>query len=399
MDLLHYDRFARKARVFGALERRYLNEVLRRGKLSLFYNPGSMVERFQQAFAKYTGAKAALARNNGMCALAEAVSVSGAGVGTEVLCDSIVHFGALAALYFNAVPRFVDVERDTYLMDPASLEANVTPNARAVIVTHLWGLPARIDAIRRICDRHGLFLIEDCAHAVGAYWKGRHVGTVGDIGMFSFQEFKQLSTGDGAMLTLRNRKLAHNMENVWAFSGESPRFMTLNWRMNELTAAMGLAQLQRVDRIVQQYYNVTLRLFNAAIEGCAWLKPRQVPPEAVQAGYWFACTWEGAKHGLSYRRFQALNKSLNLGLRFGFNQTAPYEFEFFKKARAYGHGCPQKCPYYTARSRYVYRRGLCPVVEDLMPRLVTANLIFLSVEEAEQQAGRLRKAIAIMNRG
>jgi hypothetical protein len=123
------------------------------------------------------------------------------------------------------------------------------------------------------------------------------VGTFGDVGMFSFQEFKQLSTGDGAMLTLKDAELADKMENVWAFSGESPTMMTLNWRMNEMTAAMGLAQLQRVDHIVKDYYNVTLGILNEAIKGCAWLRPRKIPKETVQSGYWFACAWEGDKHG------------------------------------------------------------------------------------------------------
>ncbi len=342
---MEYQHFAKEIRGFDDLEMGLFREVLDRGKLSVFFNEGGMVERFQKAFAEYTGAKLALARNNGMCALAEAITVSGAGTGTEVLVDPIVHFGALASLYYNSVPRFVDIDPDTYLMDPESLKANITPNAKAVICTHLWGLPARIDEIRTICDEHGLFLIEDCAHAVGARWNGQHVGTFGDIGMFSFQEFKQLSTGDGAMVTLNNEELANNLENVWAFSGESPTMMTLNWRMNEMTAAMGLAQLQRVDNILQNYYNVTLKIFNDAIADCDWLKTRLVPDQAVQSGYWFACTFQGDKQGLDYNRFKELNDELDIGLRFGFNETAPYEFDFFKNAKAYGHQCPMKCPH------------------------------------------------------
>jgi dTDP-4-amino-4,6-dideoxygalactose transaminase len=395
-----YEKFAKKIRRFGPNEIKYFKEVLGRGRLSIFENEGGLVDQFENAFAKYTGAKVALARTNGMAGLADAMSVSGAGVGNEVLCDPVVHFGALAATYMNAVPRFVDIDPDTYNMDPESLEANITPNARAVIVTHLWGLPARVDEIRRICRKHKLFLIEDCAHAVGAYWKGRHVGTFGNIGMFSFQEYKQLSTGDGAMLTLNDRKLAYQMENVWKFSGESPVIMTLNWRMNEMTAAVGLAQLRRVDDIVQNYYNKTLRIYNDAIQDCSFLKQRVVPKSAVQAGYWFACTWQGDKLGLSCARFKQLNKKMNLGLRFGFNNTAPYEFDFFRNARAYGkYKCPILCPHYIKKSNYRYRKGLCPVVEDVMPRLVTVNLIFKPVEEAKRDAEKLRKAVDIMERG
>jgi perosamine synthetase len=399
MEMRDYGRFARTIRGFDDLELGYFREVLERGKLSIFENPGSMVERFQTAFAKYVGAEHALARCNGMAALAEAVTVSGAGVGTEVLVDSVVHFGAVAAIYFNSVPRFVDIDPETYCMDPASLRANITPLSKAVIVTHLWGLPARIDEIRDICREHDLFLIEDCAHAVGTRWKGRHVGTFGDIGMFSFQEYKQLSTGDGAMNVVRDAALADAMENVWAFSGESPQMMTLNWRMNEMTAAMGLAQLQRVDNIVQNTYTASLKTLNDAITGCRWLKPRLVPKEAVQTGYWFACTWQGDKHGLDYARFKALNEELAIGLRFGFNQTAPYEFDFFRDAKAYGRQCPNKCPFYTAKSQYAYRKGLCPSVEDVMPRLITVSLIFLPLDEARRTADKLRKAIDLMERG
>src|SRR5512138_875532 len=161
-------------RTYGDLELGYVKEVLERGQLG-WITPGGMQEQFEKAFAKFTGAKVAMSRNNAMNGLAEAISVSGAGTATEVLCDPIVHFGALAAVWFNAVPRFVDVEYDTYNMDPASLRANITDLSRAVIVTHHWGYPARIDEIRQICDEHNLFLIEDCAHAVGCYYKGKHV--------------------------------------------------------------------------------------------------------------------------------------------------------------------------------------------------------------------------------
>ena len=385
-------------RTYDDLELGYVKEVLERGQLG-WITPGGMQEQFEKAFAKFVGAKVAMSRNNAMNGLAEAISVSGAGAATEVLCDPIVHFGALAAVWFNAVPRFVDVEYDTYNMDPESLLANITDLTRAVIVTHHWGYPARIDEIRQICDEHGLFLIEDCAHAVGCYYQGKHVGTFGDLGVFSFQEFKQLSTGDGGMSITNDEALADKMRNVWCFSGESPAFMTLNWRMNEVTAAIGLAQLQRVQGYLDNVYNVTLGILNDAIKGCAWLKTRAVLPGSQVAGYWWACTWEGDKHGLSYDRFKQLNEELKIGLRFGFNQTPPYEFEFFRGSTVYKHpDCPIRCPYYVYKSDYRYVQGLTPVTEDLMPRLVTAGLIFLEVAQAREMAEKLHEAIYLMEK-
>lgn len=257
---------------------------------------------------------------------------------------------------------------------------------------------AEIDKIRDICRKHNLFLIEDCAHAVGAHWQGRHAGTYGDLGVFSFQEFKQLSTGDGGMTISNNGQLLHNMADVWAFSGELPLFMTLNFRMNAPTAAIGLAQLHKVDSILTTY-NETLAILNGAIQGCAWLKPRHVPAEAQVAGYWFACAWDGDKHGLDYNRYKQINNQLKIGLRFGFNEVAPYEYDFFREATIYRHpDCPIRCPIYAARSPYRYKRGLCPNVESVMPRLVTARLIFLTVEDAKLMAEKLHQAIRLMEK-
>jgi perosamine synthetase len=391
--------FVKKLRRFGEPELTYLRQVLDKGVMSIFEVENGMVERFEKAFAKYAGAKAAQAKANAMVGLAEAVSVSGAGVGTEVICDPIVHFGALATFYFNAVPRFADINPNTYNMDPVSLEANITENTKAVIVTHLWGQMADMEKIRAICKKHNLFLIEDCAHTVGAYWKNKHAGTWGDLGVFSFQEYKQLSTGDGAMTITNNSALMDKMANVWAFSGESPHFMTLNYRMTAVTAAIGLAQLEKVDDIVQNTYNKTLKILNDAIKGCKWLKPRLVPAEATVAGYWFACAWEGDKFGLDYNRFKKINDDMKIGLRFGFNEVAPYEYDFFREAHAYNHpDCPVRCPIYTGKSNYRYKKGLCPNVEEVMPRLVTVRLIFLSIEDAKRMAEKLHEAIRKMEK-
>ncbi len=388
---------ARELRKLGDLELKYLAEVMQSETLSNYISEQSMARRFEDAFAKKVGARKAMAKNAAMSGLCEAVSVSGAGPGFEVLCDPIVHFGGLAAIFFNAVPRFVDVKKDTYNMDPDSLLANITPESKAVIVTHLWGQSAEIDTIAEICREKELFLIEDCAHGINARWKGKHVGTFGDLGVFSFQEFKQLSTGDGGMTVTNNEALFERMRTSWWFSGESPRFVYINYRMNEVTAAVGFAQLQKVDEITASY-NRTLGILNEAIAGCEWLKPRNVPPGAEMTGYWWSCTWEGDKHGLSYERFKQLEQEMKIGLRFGFNHYPAQEFPFFRESTAYRThpDCPVRCPLYTRKSNYRYTWDLTPVCQDLMPRLITVNLIFLSIPAAEAMAEQLRAAIGKM---
>ncbi len=385
------------ARVFGDLEMQYLKEVLDSGKLGWYHEEGSMTTRFEQAFAKKVGVKFGITRNSAMTALAQAVSVSGAGTGTEVICDPIVHFGAVATLYFNAVPRFADVRYDTYLMDPASVRANITDKTKALIVTNLWGLCAELDEIRKICDEHGIFMIEDCAHNMGSYWKGKHAGTYGDLNCFSFQQGKHLPTGDGGMMTIDRADLYDKLYNEWAFSGESPAFLTLNFRMNEMTAAVGLGQLQRLDGYIEEYTQ-SLHIFDEAIRDCKWLRNRHVPSEAVQSGYIWVCAWEGDKHGLDYGRFQQVVQELSLPLRFGFTGAPAYTFDIFKVSTAYHQpDCPVRCPFYT--SDYRYRDGLCPTAEDLIPRLVMSGLIEVSPAEARKRADLLRQAIRITEKG
>ncbi|NLE46108.1 MAG: hypothetical protein GX620_15420 [Chloroflexi bacterium] len=385
------------AREFGELELGYLREVLASGHLGWYHEENSMTTRLERAFAEKTGVGYGIARNSAMTALAQAVSISGAGVGTEVICDPIVHFGAVAALYFNAVPRFADIKYGTYLMDPESVRANITDKTRALIVTNLWGLCAELDGIRSICDEHGIFMIEDCAHSVGSYWKGKHAGSYGDLGCFSFQQSKHIPTGDGCVMTTNRADLYDRLYNEWAFSGESPAFLTLNFRMNEMTAAVGLAQLQRVDGYLEEY-NENLRTMNEAIADCAWLRNREVPADAVQSGYAWACLWEGDHHGLEHERFKQVVADLGLPLRFGFNQTPAYNYDIFKVSTAYGHpDCPVRCPFY--KSDYRYQDGICPVAEDLIWRIVNAGIMQVPSDDVRERADLLRKAIRITEKG
>ncbi len=382
-------------RIFGDREMAYLQEVMDSGVLGWAHQRDMQVDRFEREFAAFVGADWGIARNSAMTGLAIAVAVADAGVGDEVLCDSTVHFGAVAAVAMNAIPRFVDIDPRTWLMDPESLRANISEQSKAVIVTNLWGQCAALDEIRAICDEHDLFMIEDCAHSLLSYWDGQHSGTFGDLGVFSFQQGKQLPTGDGGMMVTDDPALYQRLYDEWAFSGESPAYMVLNYRMNEMTAAVGRAQLERVAGYIATY-NESLAIMEQAIEGCAWLQPRLRPERARVTSYAWSCLWDGDRYGLDHDRFRQLCAEHGAAVRFGFNQVPPYQFDFFRVSTIYGDPrCPVRCP--LAPGSYDYRDGLCPNAEHVLPRLISANSM-REPESAREWAEHLRAAIEAMER-
>ncbi|MDH7571415.1 MAG: DegT/DnrJ/EryC1/StrS family aminotransferase, partial [Armatimonadota bacterium] len=316
---------------------------------------------------------------------------------TEVICDPIVQFGGIAALNEMATPVFADVDPDTLLIDPESVRQRISERTRALIVTHLWGLCAPMDTLRALCDEHGIFLIEDCAHTICSYWKGKHAGTWGHIGVFSFQQGKHLPTGDGGMMVTDDPEIDAKLYGEWAF-GESPKWFTLNFRMNELTAAVGLAQLERVRGYVETY-NACQRHLDRAIEGCPWLRPRRIPPEATPSAYQWMCFWEGDRFGLSLQRFQQIAREKQVPLRFGFIGKPAYLWDCFQSATDPHHPARavfKRHPPFPGRP---YRQGDCPVAEELMPRLINAPVMLPTEEEGKRVAERFSEAIAEMNRG
>ena len=380
------------ARVFGAKELQNLRQVFKSKQLG-WYKDG-FVTKLDEAFAKFTGAKYGIARNSAMTALAQAVAISGAGCGDEVICDPLVHFGGVAALSFNCVPKFVDVKYDTYLMDPAEVEKAVTRHTKALIVTHLWGLCAELDKIRAICRKHKIFMIEDCAHTIGAKWKGKHSGTYGDIGIFSFQQGKHICTGDGCVMITNARDLHYNLYNEWAFKGESPSFLTLNFRMNELTAAVALAQLERFPGYLKEY-NESLARYNEAIEDCKWLRNRTVPKQAEQVGYNWACLWEGDKYRLQFKRFKQIAKEEGVGFRYNFTERPAHRFPIFRTSTAYHKkDCPIRCPFY--KGKYRVEKSKTPVAAEILKRIIMLGIIEKRPSVVRRQCAAIRRVIKRM---
>ncbi len=242
--------------VLGDLELEYVTRALGEGAVSGFC--GDYLARFEAEFAAFCGTAHGVAASSGTAALHLALLALSIGPGDEVLVSTLTNMATFfAVLYQRAIPIPIDVEEDTWNIDPALLERRVTPRTRAIVVVHLFGHPVDMDPVMEVARRHGLKVVEDCAQAHGALYKGRRVGSIGDVGCFSFYANKIITTGEGGMITTRNRRLADRARSLKNLAfGQPNKFMHtevgFNYRMTNLQAALGCAQLQRIDALIEQ---------------------------------------------------------------------------------------------------------------------------------------------------
>lgn len=214
---------------------------------------GKYIERFESGFADFCGAKHAVSCCNGTVALHLALMALGVRPGDEVIIPTLTFIAtANAVTYCGASPVFVDSEPETWNMDPALIEAKITPRTKGIIVVHLYGHPVDMDPILSLARRQGLFVIEDAAEAHGAEYKGRRVGSMGDIATFSFYGNKILSTGEGGLVVTNDDTLARKMRQLKGQGWDPKRrywfpIIGYNYRMTNIAAAIGVAQLEKAE--------------------------------------------------------------------------------------------------------------------------------------------------------
>ncbi len=226
-------------------------EVLRSGRLA----QGPMVERFEQAFATICGVRHAVAVANGTVSLVASLQALGIGPGDEVVTSPFTFVATLnAILEAGAAVRFADIEPDTFTVDPAAMGAAITPATRVLMPVHLYGQPAAMDAISALADAHELAVVEDAAQAHGAALGARRVGSYG-LGSFSFYATKNITTGEGGIVTTDDDELADRLR-LLRNQGMRARYQYElaghNYRMTELQAAVGIPQLARIDDLNQR---------------------------------------------------------------------------------------------------------------------------------------------------
>lgn len=373
-------------RTYRGNEMVYLREVLESGRLSSL-NGGAFVPRFEEAFAELLGAEYAVAINTCMSALHAGVLCAGAGPGSEVICDSEFIFGSMAVLYNNAIPVYVDLDPVTHNMNPDGIEAAITERTKAIIVTHAWGLPAEMDRIVEIGHRRGLLVIEDCAESLLADYKGRYTGAWGDVGCFSFQASKQLSLGDGGMATANSEALQTKI----ASQAGAPTFKSVaydldfNYRMNEPTAAVGLAQLEVMPAFIQRL-RANARHYDDAVAGCPWIVLQRGPEESNHSFYHWAATFLGGDGALA--EFRKVIESAGFdSVSVGYTGKPAYKHPVIEERRAHAFHCPENAGH-SGR----YDEGTCPVAERIIPRLLLAYVVE-SEESAKREAEKLNAVI------
>lgn len=279
-------------RTFGDDEIALVTAVLRSGTLNS--TRGTMVTAFERRFASWLGRKHAIACASGSAAMHAAIAALQLAAGDEVVTTPITDMGALTPIsYEGGVPVFADVDAKTLNVTAATIERCLTKRTRAIVVTHLFGRPCELDAIRALTSARGLPLIEDAAQAFGATWRGARIGTFGAIAAFSLQQGKHITTGEGGIVATDDDALARRLflfvNKAWGYGDPKPDhyFPAPNYRLTELQGAVALAQLPKLDQVVAARRAVAASLQHAlaAVPG---LRLPGDPPHGTHSWWKFA---------------------------------------------------------------------------------------------------------------
>lgn len=359
--------------IVGDPEREAVLEVLNEGRFSTFiaapgehFLGGRRIRSFEQEFAQYHGVRFAVAFNSATAALHAAVAAAGVQPGQEVITTPYTFTSsATCALMHNAIPVFADVDPKTFCLNPEATKAAISPLTKAILPVHLFGHPADLDAFLKLARQHSLRIIEDCAQAPGALYKGKKVGTLGDCGIFSFQESKNMMTGEGGMLITNDESIAeiarlirnHGETITETLENRSYRSEILGWgyRMTEFEAALGRVQLRQLEtwnahrRRLAQFLNQYLR----DIPG---LSPQTPQPGCDHVYYVYPLLYEEKETGIPRNLFVEALKAEGIPSNAGYIKPL-YLSPLYQERRAFA--------FRHYRGEASYAPGLCPVAEKL----------------------------------
>ena len=410
--------------VIGKEEKQAVRKVLDTGVLSRylgcwdqFFYGGPQVQSFEKEWAKYFNVKHAIAVNSCTSGLYCAVGACGIGPGDEVIVSPYTMSAtATSILIFNGVPVFADIEEDFFCLDPNAVKNKITSRTKAIMVVDIFGQPYDADKINKIAKDKNLFVIEDCAQAPYAKYKGKWTGTLGDIGVYSLNYHKHIHTGEGGVVVTNNDELAdrirlirNHAEAVVEDKGvkDITNMIGFNFRMTEIEASIGRCQLRKLKGLVER------RIDNADYIADKLKKLPGIKPGLVRKGCSHVYSAQCFKYdegivGVPRNDFikavkaeLAPTKGREIeGVRISVGYTKPlYLQPVYQRMIGYGKdGCPFKCPMYKGAAKY--DKGLCPVMERMYEKELFMHDLahaFMKRQDLDDIVNAFEKVYALRN--
>ena len=401
----------------GEKDRQYMKEVLDDG-FSNVKDPAHMVTRLETAFAGKFNVKFAISHNSGTGTMTSCLLGAGVGPGDEVIVPALTAAStAFVVVQAGAVPVFGDSHPRTYCLDPGDIERKITEHTKAIIPVSIYGLSPDYDAIMRLASRHHLTVIEDNAQCFLATYQGRLVGTIGRAASYSFQGSKHMTSGgDGGMVITDEEDYAREIRKccscgyrtISGRAGDSvvPRDVRQDWsferhdrlgynfRMSAMQAALGLAQLERLDylvaarRYIAGQYEKVLRE-----EKCEWLATPYVPDGCTHSYWSYVCRLDEKRLGVDWREFR--KTFIRLGGDGLYSAWRPLHLEPIFRTMAF-YGARERSPNFDPRYKgqvKSYQVGDCPVLEAMQPHLCQFKTSMQTLEKVHQQVEALQKTV------
>jgi len=360
-------------------EKERVKNVLEKGLLSGFiasagenFLGGEQVKEFESLIRKYFNMEFAVAVNSATAALHIALGACGIGPGDEVIITPYtMSASATAIIMQNAIPVFVDIDENTFCIDWKKIEERITDRTKAIIVVHLFGLPAEMDEIMAIAKKHNLRVIEDCAQAPGAIYKGKPVGTFGDVGIFSLNQHKTITCGEGGFTLTNNGDLALRMQLIRNHGevivggmaiNDISNIVGFNYRMTELEAAVSIGQFKRLDFL----NNHRIKLAEYLTDRLSGFKGLVLPRKnknTKHVYFFYTIRFKEKIVGISRSIFVKALQAEGIPCAAGYVKPIYLE-PLYQRKTAYGkRGCPFACSFYEGINDY--SRGICPVAERM----------------------------------
>ncbi len=354
--------------------------VLRSGLGALDRYSGSEVTTFEEEMARFYGTKFGVGCTSGTASVHIALGAGDFDVGSEVITSPVTDPGAVSPILMqNLVPIFADVDFETLTLNPESVEERITDRTRAIIVTHLSGVPADMDRIMEIAKPRGIMVIEDCAQAHGATYKGRLVGSIGDIGAFSLMHGKHTTTaGQGGIVLTSNEDLYYNALRFadrgkpFGLTGISGNVqLGINYRMTGIQAAMGRTQLKKLAFIASRRYEL-VEMVKEGLKECAAVKVQESYVD-TRPSYWvLPLRVDTSKLKVDGVTFGKALQAEGIPGSANYAGLILYNYPYFKERKTYGKSrCPWSCPYYGKDIDY---SGSCPNAEKAVEELIRVSI-------------------------